>query len=147
MFRRLLCPMDGSPLSTRALRRAVALAAASGAEVVGFHAAPGYHPVAYEDFVPRDALSPERHAVATEKRARRILAPVEKACATAGGKCRVRHAVSDHPWQAIIAAARRERCDLIVMASHGRRGLAGLLLGSETTRVLTHSRIPVLVLP
>ena len=51
-----------------------------------------------------------------------------------------------HPWRAIIAAARRERCDLIVMASHGRRGLAGLLLGSETTRVLTHSRVPVLVL-
>jgi nucleotide-binding universal stress UspA family protein len=146
MFRRLLCPLDGSPLSTRALKRAVALAAGSGAELVGFHAAPDYHPAAYEDFVPRDVLSPARFAAATGQRARRILAPVEKACAAAGVKCRVRHVVDDHPWRAIVAAARRERCDLIVMASHGRRGLAGLLLGSETTRVLTHSRIPVLVL-
>jgi len=146
MFKRLLYPIDGSPLSSRALRRAVVFAAASGAELVGFHAAPGYHPVAYEDFVPRDALSPERFAAATDKRVRRLLAPVEKACQAAGVPCRLRHAVHDHPWQAIIEAARRERCDLIVMASHGRRGLAGLLLGSETTRVLTHTRIPVLVL-
>ncbi|MFN7753025.1 MAG: universal stress protein [Pseudomonadota bacterium] len=145
MFRRLLCPLDGSPLSTRALRRAVALAADSGAELVGFHAAPDYHPVAYEDLVARGVISPARFAAATDRKAARILAPVTRACAAAGVKCRVRHVVHDHPWQAIIAAARRERCDLIVMASHGRRGLAGLLLGSETSRVLTHSRIPVLV--
>ena len=70
---------------------------------------------------------------------------IKRAAAAAGVRCTVEHLQSDEPWHAIIRAARRNRCDLIFMASHGRRGIAGFVLGSETTKVLTHSKTPVLV--
>jgi len=77
--------------------------------------------------------------------AERVLGPAERKAAAAGVACQKLQATSDTPWQAILAAARSERADLIVMASHGRRGVAALLLGSETSKVLTHSKVPVLV--
>jgi nucleotide-binding universal stress UspA family protein len=146
MFKRILLPIDGSELSAKAIRQAVAFATDAKAEVIGLFAAPGYHPVVYEDFVPPDFMSPQRHAAAAKKRAERILSPLVKACAKAGVTCRTRYVIDDSPYDAIIAAAKKDKCDLIVMASHGRRGIAGLLLGSETMKVLTHSSIPVLVL-
>jgi nucleotide-binding universal stress UspA family protein len=146
MFKRVLLPVDGSELSGKAVRQAVEYARGTQAEVVALYASPDYHPVTYEDFVPPDFLSPERFSQAADRRAVRILAPVQKACEKAGVACRTVHVVDDSPWEAIIAAAKKHRCDLIVMASHGRRGLSGLLLGSETAKVLTHSRTPVLVL-
>ncbi len=146
MYKRVLLPIDGSELSTKAIRQAVAFAADARAEVIGLFAAPGYHPVVYEDFVPPDFMSPEQHKASAKKRAERILSPLARACEKAGVPCRTRYVIDDNPYAAIIAAAKKDKCDLIVMASHGRRGLSGLLLGSETTKVLTHSTIPVLVL-
>jgi len=146
MFKKILLPIDGSDLSTRAIRQAVEFAREAGASLVAFYAAPAYHAVVFEGFVPPDYMAPDRVKEATERQARRVLAPAEKACAKAGVPCEARFVVHDSPYEAIIAAAKKHRCDLIVMASHGRRGLTGLLLGSETTKVLTHGRTPVLVL-
>lgn len=146
MFKRILFPVDGSELSEKATGPAVEYAKETGAELVAIYAAPAYHSVAYEDFVPPDFLTPQRFAEATERTALRILAPVEQACANVGVACKTMHVVHDSPHESIIAAAKKHGCDLIVMASHGRSGLSGLLLGSETTKVLTHSTIPVLVL-
>lgn len=146
MFKKILLPLDGSNLSARAIRQGVAFAREAQASLVAFHAAPAYHDVVFEGFVPPDYMAPDRLKEATERRARRVLAPAEKACARAGVACETRFVMHDSPYEAIIAAAKKHRCDLIVMASHGRRGLSGLLLGSQTTKVLTHARLPVLVL-
>ncbi|MCE2947018.1 MAG: universal stress protein [bacterium] len=146
MFSRILLPVDGSELSAKAIRQAVEFAREAGASLVAFHAAPVHHPMVYEGFVPPDYMAPARVKEATERHARRVLAPAEKACEKAGVPCEARFVVHDSPYEAIIAAAKKHRCDLIVMASHGRRGLSGLLLGSETMKVLTHGRTPVLVL-
>ena len=70
---------------------------------------------------------------------------VGAACAAAGVSCTALTLEALHPWEAIIEHARKHDCDLIVMGSHGRRGVSALLLGSETQKVLTHSKIPVLV--
>ena len=146
MFSRILFPVDGSEISGKAIRQAVEFAREAGASLVAFHAAPVHRPMVYEGFLPSDYLVPERVREATERQARRVLAPVEKACNKAGVPCDAIFVVHDSPYEAIIAAAKKHRCDLVVMASHGRRGLSGLLLGSETTKVLTHGRTPVLVL-
>jgi len=146
MFTRILFPVDGSEPSIKATAQAVEYAKQTGAAMVAVYAAPAYRSVAYEDFIPPDFLTPQRFAEATERTALRILAPVEQSCAKAGVACKTLHVVDDTPHEAIIATAEKQKCDLIVMASHGRRGLTGLLLGSETTKVLTHSKIPVLVL-
>jgi len=145
MFKRVLLPIDGSALSTKAIRQAVEFSRDAGAQLLALHAAPAYRALAYEDFVPPDFMTPQRFKALTAERASRILAPVKKACEKAGVECDVRHVIDDSPYEAIIAAAKKYKCDLIIMASHGRRGLTGLILGSETTKVLTHSKIPVLV--
>jgi nucleotide-binding universal stress UspA family protein len=89
--------------------------------------------------------TPEQYAAASAARAARILGGVQSAADAAGVPCRTEHAIDDDPYAAIVAAAQRAGCELIVMASHGHRGLKGLLLGSETQKVLVHSTIPVLV--
>lgn len=145
MFKRVLLPIDGSAVSTKAIRQAVEFAHDAGAELLALYAAPAYHALAYEDFVAPDFMTPQQFKAVTAERAGRILAPVQKACEKAGVKCDVRHVIDDNPYEAIIGAAKKHKCDLIIMASHGRRGLSRLILGSETTKVLTHSKIPVLV--
>ena len=143
MYKRILIPTDGSEASRRAIQAGVAFARDVGAEVVGLTATPPFHVLSTD--VEQIEDTPERFAAACEARARRILADVDDAAREAGVACRTEHAVDDDPYAAIIAAARRLGCDLIVMASHGRRGIKGLLLGSETQKVLVHSTIPVLV--
>ena len=145
MYRRILVPIDGSQLSDRAVKEATALAKSVGAVLTLFYAAPAYRmPVAYsEGAILQHIVPPERYKRSMRAHAKRLLAAAAR---KAGGTAsRQLCDFSDLPYDAIIKAARKDRCDLIVMASHGWRGLKGLLLGSETHKVLTHSRIPVLV--
>jgi nucleotide-binding universal stress UspA family protein len=145
MYKNILVPTDGSNLSARALTQAVVLANALDARITGFYAAPNYSVQVYGDFVPSDFITPQEFATQTRRTAEKFLSVIERTAAAAGVRCKTVHALNDTPWKAIIKAAHDNKCDLIFMASHGRRGLAGLLLGSETTKVLTHTKIPVLV--
>jgi nucleotide-binding universal stress UspA family protein len=145
MFKHILIPTDGSELSKRAAEAGVALAKALGARVTGFHAEPAPTPVVYDDFIPVRHISPETHAAASGRAARRYLAVIEAAAAKAGVPCETVHLTSEYPADAILDAARRRKCDVIFMASHGRSGFAALVLGSETQKVLTHAKIPVVV--
>ena len=92
-----------------------------------------------------DPTTPEKFAELADQQAAEYLGEVQKHCAAAGVECATVSATSDVPYEAIIEAAEKSGCDLIFMASHGRRGISGFLLGSETNKVLTHSKVPVLV--
>jgi nucleotide-binding universal stress UspA family protein len=143
MYKRILIPTDGSEASQRAILAAVDFARETGAEVVGLTVTPEFHVLSTDSQMLED--TPEQFAAASASRAARLLADIENAARDAGVACRTEHAVEDDPWAAIVAAAERLGCDLIAMASHGRHGLKGLLLGSETQKVLVHSTLPVLV--
>ncbi len=147
MFKNILVPTDGSPPSRRAIMRAVRLAKEQKARVIGFWVGPVWEPnmVAYAKDVPPGFISPRQHAAHIRKTADRYLAVVRRAAAASGVPCKCAHVEGVFPYLEVIKAARRNRCDLIVMASHGRRGISRLLLGSQTSMVLAHSRIPVLV--
>ena len=114
-----------------------------GASITGLIATPTYKMFTLDKVMSRDSLAAyEKHS---RQFARRALAAIEEEAAARQVSCTVKHVVSDQPHQAILSAARQARSDLIVMSSHGRKGAAGLLLGSVAHKVLTHSKIPVLV--
>lgn len=146
MFRNILVPTDGSALSRKAIKKAVTLAAKTGARITGFHVAPSYKFNVYADYVPPDFILPKDYAIRATKVAARHLEPVKKACNASGVRCVTYHTCSDFPADAIVKAANKYKCDLIAMASHGRSGLTKLLLGSETQKVLAGTRIPTLVI-
>ena len=143
MFKHILLPTDGSRGSEKAIRRALELAKSTGAKVPAFHVIPKFHVFTYRTEMLEDTK--EEYARDSRAHAQQYLAVIEKAAKQAGVSCETAYATSDHPYEAIIQTAKRKGCDLIAMASHGRRGVQGLLLGSETQKVLTHSKIPVLV--
>jgi len=146
MFTQILVSTDGSKLSGKAIRTAVRLAKATDAKLVGAYVIAPYVSPAYgEGAMYLPAVSPKRYKQMTEREARKALAVVEIEARTAGVEYAGTMLIADNPWEGIIRAAKLKKCELIVMSSHGRRGLAGLLIGSETTKVLTHSKIPVLV--
>ncbi|OFZ89810.1 MAG: hypothetical protein A2W21_02995 [Betaproteobacteria bacterium RBG_16_66_20] len=146
MYKHILVSTDGSKLSGKAIRTAVKLADATGAKVTGVYViAPFIAPAYGEGVMYMPAVSPARYKQITEREARKALAAVEIEARTGGVQYATTMLTADNPWEGIIRAAKAKRADLIVMASHGRRGLAGLVLGSETTKVLTHSKVPVLV--
>ncbi len=147
MFKNILVPTDGSPRSRRAIMRAVRLAKEQKARVIGFWVAPSWEPnmYAYAKDAPPGFISPGQHAAHVRKTADRHLAVVKKAAKAASVPYKCSYVESMFPYLEIVNAARRGRCDLIVMASHGRRGISRLLLGSETSKVLAHSTIPVLI--
>jgi nucleotide-binding universal stress UspA family protein len=145
MFKHILVPTDGSKLSVKAAKQAVKLAKALGAKITGFYAAPDYTSTYYGDGYILRAPSAEARAESAQKQARKCLSTIEVEAEVEKVPCEVFHVVSDSPYEAIIDAAKKKKCDLIFMASHGRRGLSGLVLGSETQKVLVHSKIPVLV--
>src|SRR5665213_2472625 len=143
MFKHLLLPTDGSPLAENGVRLGVALARALGARVTGLHVSPRFQVLTYRPNMLEEARAEyERDA---KTRADRYLALIGMAAAESKVSCETLTEIRDDVHQSIIDAARARGCDLIVMASHGRHGIAGVLLGSETQRVLTHSNIPVLV--
>ncbi|HEY5291828.1 MAG TPA: universal stress protein [Burkholderiales bacterium] len=147
MYTHILVPTDGSALSDKAVAAAIKLAKLAGARITAFHAMEPY-PLqgAYAAEASGVAeLQPEIFAERSEEYAKRVLDAVAGAAAAANVQCTTNYATGRSPSQAIVEKARSEGCDLIVMASHGRRGLEGFLLGSETQKVLTHTSIPVLV--
>ncbi|NJN40265.1 MAG: universal stress protein [Gammaproteobacteria bacterium] len=145
MFRNILIPTDGSALSRKAIVGGVALAKLAGAKITAVFAAPAPTPVLYRHLLPVGYATPQRHAAMIDKAARRYLDVVEKAARKARVPCETLCVTNDFPADAILAVAKRKKCDLIYMASHGRRGLRGALLGSETQKVLAQTRIPVLI--
>ena len=145
MYRRILVATDGSTLSTRAVDHALVLAKAVGAKVTAFYAPPPFPIPVYGDATLYETKARKDYAAIAARDAERVLAPVERKAAQAGVHCDVLQATSDTPWRAILTAARTAKADVIVMASHGRRGMAAVLLGSETAKVVTHSKLPVLV--
>lgn len=145
MYRHILVPTDGSPLSARAIRQAVKFAKSIGARITGFYAAPEFRLPAYGDYIPPQSFNAREFERHTRETAKKHLGAIERAARAAGVRCNCVYETGDSPSAAIIRAAKKEKCDLVFMASHGRRGLQGLLLGSETMKVLTHSKIPVLV--
>ncbi len=145
MYKNILVPTDGSTLSQRTIRDAATLAKKLGATLTGFHVAPSYHIEIYTDYVPPDMITPQQHAASAKKAALRHLDVVKKAAVANGIRCASYFVMSDAPADAIVKAARKYKCDLIYMGSHGRSGLTKLLLGSQTSKVLAHTRIPVLV--
>ena len=145
MYKNILVPTDGSALSQRSVRDAVKLAKKLGAAVTGFHVAPTYHIEVYTDYVPPDMITPQQHTINAKKTAQRYLDTVKKMAAANGVRANGYYVLSDAPADAIVKAARKYKCDLIYMGSHGRSGLSKLFLGSQTSKVLAQSRIPVLV--
>ena len=146
MFKHILIPTDGSKLSNEAAESGVRFAKALGARVTGFFAAPPATPIVYKALLPVGYATPDEHRKMIEKTARSCLGVIEKAAKAAGVPCETVSVTSDFPADAIIAAAKKRRCDLVFMASHGRRGLRrASLLGSETQKVLSNGNFPVLV--
>ncbi|MGQ0509767.1 MAG: universal stress protein [Betaproteobacteria bacterium] len=140
MYQRILAATDGSPLSRRAVRAAAELAQASGARLTVVHVVSPYLQATGIDLAKLPG-----YGRAVDKAARGVLAAARAEARARNVTAEAVSIVGGDPWKAILRAAGARRCDLIVMASHGRRGLSGLILGSETARVLAHSRIPVLV--
>ena len=146
MFKNILVPVDGSELSNAAIKRACAFAKDAGARLTFYYAKPDYFPAYISgEVVLGDAAVDEALFAAMEKQAETILRDAAQAATSAGVECETLSELCDSPHAGIIAAATRKGCDLIFMASHGRRGASALLLGSETQKVLTHCDIPVLV--
>lgn len=146
MYQRILIATDGSTLSRKAIDSGIELAALTGAQIVAFKVVPRY-PMSY--FEGGMAIPMSQVASVEKQWSDAALAVVEKVKANAearGIKAKAVTKISDLVADSIIAAAKKNKCDLIVMASHGRRGIKRVLLGSETMQVLTHSHIPVLVL-
>lgn len=145
MFKHILVPTDGSELSMMAVRHAIDFARETGAKITFFFARPDYPVAFYGEGALIDPSSPEKFASLAEAQSDTLLAAASALANEAGVSCDTLSTINDITYLAIIEAAQNTRCDLIFMASHGRRGISGLLLGSETQRVLTHSNIPVLV--
>ena len=146
MYKNLLVPTDGSKLSDKAVKEAVKLAAGSGATITLYYAVPDYpDPVYMESAMMAAYVPPDQYRADATRRAIKVLGGAAAKVSAAGLKAQTLYTTSNVPWEGIIAAAAKKKCDLIVMASHGRRGIAGVLLGSETQKVLTHSKVPVLV--
>ena len=146
MYRKILVPTDGSRLSDRAVKEATLLAQAMDAKLVLFHALPDVHqqPI-YSEGSSALLVSRRRVRKAAASRARGILTAAAKKAQAAGVSASRKYAAAASPHDAIVTAAQKHRCDLIVIASHGRRGLSRFLLGSETQAVLSRARVPVLV--
>lgn len=143
MFKHLLLPTEGSPRSEAAIQKGIEFAKSINAKVTGLHVIPGLPMVAYPTVMMGDTR--QQYEARFKAQAEQYLGVVEKAASNAGVTFDCAYVTSDHPYAAIIEAAEEKGCDLIVMASHGRRGAKAVLLGSETHKVLVHSRIPVLV--
>ncbi len=148
MYKHLLVPVDDSPRALKAAKAAAGLAKSLRARITLLHVIPPFAPPAYDiEMLPYpEVYQPAEYKKRTERHAKALLDRMSRAIGRLG---RVRtgsaFTTAADPWRAIIKAARKNHCDAVVMASHGRRGIAAVVLGSETTKVLTHSKVPVLV--
>jgi len=142
MFKRILVPTDGSDITGKAVDTAIALAKSVGAQLYTISAK---EPFPYSAISEMQPTPPQEFFDAQERIAHQRVTAVVNQAAAAGVQCQAHTVEALHPWEAIIDHAKRMECDLLVMASHGRRGVSALLLGSETQKVLTHTKVPVLV--
>ncbi len=142
MYKRILFPTDGSEITAKALTSAIAMAGLTGAEI---YALAVKEPFPYSATSEMQPVPPQEFLDAQERVALSRLKDVAEAAAAAGVASHTHSVEGLHPWEAILDHGKAMGCDLVVMASHGRRGMSALLLGSETQKVLTHSTIPVLV--
>ncbi|MEY8878833.1 MAG: universal stress protein [Leptothrix sp. (in: b-proteobacteria)] len=142
MYTHILVPTDGSDITGKAIQTAVALAKLTGAQLTALAVK---EPFPYSAISEMQPVPPQEFFDAQERIAVQNLQRVKDACAAADTACVAVSVEALHPWEAILEQAKSDGTDLIVMASHGRRGVSALLLGSETQKVLTHSTIPVLV--
>ena len=142
MYRRILVPTDGSEITGKAVAAAVSLAKSLGAELFTVSVK---EPFPYSAISEMQPTPPQEFYDAQERIAAERVAAVVAISEAAGVPCRGHTVEALHPWEAIIDHATKSQCDLLVMASHGRRGVSALLLGSETQRVLTHTKVQVLV--
>ena len=145
MLRRILVATDGSKLSAKAVNAALQLAHVFHARLVALHVYPKFPGSPYGTFGPAEDVLKQAHEDQGRARAEQLFADLGKQAEAAGVEIESALIVSNEAWKEIIAVAKRKKCDLICMASHGRRGLAALVLGSETQKVLTHTTLPVLV--
>ncbi len=142
MYKCILFPTDGSAITTKALQTAIGLAKQCGAELRTLSV---MEPFPYSAISEMQPVPPQEFFDAQQRVASARVKVVSDAAAAAGVACQAHTVEALHPWEAILDHAKAQGCDLLVMASHGRRGMSALLLGSETQRVLTHSQLPVLV--
>ena len=146
MYKHILVATDGSKLAAKGVKSGVRLAKSLGAKLTAVYVIPPYVPPVYGEaaiYIPE--VTPKRYKDLTEKEAKKALALAEIEAQTAGVAWKTVSLTADQAWQGIVRTASSKKCDLIVMTSHGRGGLTGLILGSETTKVLAHSKVPVLV--
>ena len=146
MYKRIMVATDGSTLSKKAVAHAIDLAALSGAELVAVKVTPRYPQSYFEGSLPLTATEVNKIEKQWTDAAQKIVDAVAKAAKAKGVTTKAVVVKSDIVSDAVIAAAKKHKVDLVVMASHGRRGIKRLLLGSETQQVLTHANVPVLVL-
>jgi len=142
VYKRILFPTDGSDITSKALQSAIGMAKLCGAEL---HVLAVKEPFPYSAISEMQPVPPQEFFDAQERVASTRVKAASDAATAAGVACQGHTVEAVHPWEAILDHAQAQSCDLVVMASHGRRGVAALLLGSETQKVLTHSKLPVLV--
>ncbi len=145
MFKHILLPTDGSKLSSRAARTGIDFAKKTRARVTAIHVVSEFALMVDDGITMLSPALRKRFEDQGRARAQQMLDEIAKQARSRGVRCATLCVSSDLPYQQIIAVARKRKCDLILMASHGRRGLSSLLLGSETAKVLLHSKVPVLV--
>ena len=143
MYRHILIPTDGSDLAEKAVRQGIAFAKEIGAKITALTVSAPFHIMTFKAVMLED--TPASYKERTREYAATTLGAVANAAKAAGVACETVHVEDEHPYKAIIDTATSKQCDLILMASHGRRGVSAIVLGSETVKVLTHSQIPVLV--
>jgi len=146
MYQKILVPTDGSALSKKAVRSAIALAASTKAKLVVLYVVPRYPMSYFEGGASIDVEDVEKTEALWAEKGQALVDGVQREAKAAGVDTKGVITQSDLVAESIVSVARKHRCDLITMASHGRKGLKRLLLGSETQHVLTHSKVPVLVL-
>lgn len=146
MFQHILVPIDGSPLSDMAVKKAISIAKNAKAQLTFFFAEPDHTASLLNgDAALLRTIDPVPLVSRINAHINCVLGKAQAVAKAEGFTAKVLSAVSDEPYEAIIETAEKSGCDLILMASHGHRGVKGLLLGSQTQKVLTHSKIPVLV--
>jgi|SRR5689334_1627303 nucleotide-binding universal stress UspA family protein len=143
MFKHILIPTDGSELSEAAVQNGIQLARSLNAKVTGLHVVLPFHVFTTRTEMLEDTKG--QYERESKIQAEQFLNFIKKTAQKAEVRCETEYATSDHPYETIIKTAENRGCDLIVMASHGRRGVQGVLIGSETQKVLTHTKTPVLV--
>ena len=143
MYTCILIPTDGSELAGKAVQHGIALAKQTSAKVTALTVVPPFHTLTTDARMIED--TPAQYKARMHKEAEKILNAAASCAKSEGVVCETIQVEHEHPYQAIIDTATSKGCDLIVMASHGRHGVSAIILGSETIKVLTHCKIPVLV--